>query len=194
MIGLLLLIQYLGPYHPKDPGWQHTDQKLFDHKLLNFGIYFSSTPTAISEALLPKEAVANASCISSALGLRRTSPASFHLLPANTMQLLPERLWSVPTQVHTCLEEWGLARYRTPVSKKDVGVFDPTLLNGLIPAPQTSDLSLTCPVVVQSVKTGQTPVVAFVTVVLPHQLILELELRQSAEGAPPEQVGLDRCE
>jgi hypothetical protein len=29
---------------------------------------------------------------------------------------------------------------------------------------------------------------------LPHQLILELELRKSAEGPPPEQVGLDRRE
>ena len=59
---------------------------------------------------------------------------------------------------------------------------------------ETSDLSSSCPVVDQSVKTGQIPVIAFVTVVLPHQLILELELRQSAEGAPPEQVGLDRRE
>ena len=65
---------------------------------------------------------------------------------------------------------------------------------GLLLLVEKSDLSSTCPVLVQSVKTGQTLVIAFVTVVLPHQLILELESRQSAEGAPPEQVGLDRRE
>ena len=128
MIGLLLLIQYLEPYQPKDPGWQHIDQKLFNHKLLNFGINFSSTPTAISEALLPKEAVANASCISSALRFSRGSPARVHLLPANAMQFLPELLCSVATQVHACLEEWWLARYRYPRVDKDLRVSDPALL------------------------------------------------------------------
>ena len=54
---------------------------------------------------------------------------------------------------------------------------------------EASDLSLLCPVVVQLVKTGQTPVIAFVTVVLPHQLILELDLRQSAEGARQNRSG-----
>ena len=33
---------------------------------------------------------------------------------------------------------------------------------------ETSDLSSFCPVVVQSVKTGQTSVIFFVTAVLPH--------------------------
>ena len=54
--------------------------------------------------------------------------------------------------------------------------------------------STCCPVCVQSAKSGQAPVIAFVTAGLSHQLTLELELWQSAEGAPPEQVGLDRRE
>ena len=39
---------------------------------------------------------------------------------------------------------------------------------GLLLLVEKSDLSPTCPVVVQSLKAGQTPVIAFVTVVLSH--------------------------
>ena len=53
-----------------------------------------------------------------------------------------------------------------------------------------SVLSSHCPVS----KVAQILVISFVTVVLPHQLILQLELRQSAEGAAPEQVRLNRRE
>ena len=53
-----------------------------------------------------------------------------------------------------------------------------------------SVLSSRCPVR----KIAQILVIFLVTVVLPHQLILQLELRQSAEGAAPEQVRLNRRE
>ena len=55
-------------------------------------------------------------------------------------------------------------------------------------------LSFFCPAFVQLVKSGHKPVTATVTLVLPHQLILELQLGQAAEGAAPEQIRLDRGE
>ena len=44
------------------------------------------------------------------------------------MQLLPQLLCSVPTQVHTRLEEWRLTGYRQPSVDKDLGVPGPALL------------------------------------------------------------------
>ena len=44
------------------------------------------------------------------------------------MQLLPELLCSVPAQVHACLEEWWLARYRYPRVDKDLWIPGPALL------------------------------------------------------------------
>ena len=44
------------------------------------------------------------------------------------MQLLPELLCSVATQVHTRLEEWWLSRYRYPRVDKDLRVSEPALL------------------------------------------------------------------
>ena len=44
------------------------------------------------------------------------------------MQLLPELLCSVATQVHTRLEEWWFSRYRYPRVDKDLRVSDPALL------------------------------------------------------------------
>ena len=55
-------------------------------------------------------------------------------------------------------------------------------------------LSFFCPAFVQSEKSGHKPVTATVTLVLSHQLILELQLGQAAEGAAPEQIRLDRGE
>ena len=44
------------------------------------------------------------------------------------MQLLPELLCSVPTQVHTRLEEWWFSRYRHTSVDKYLRVSDPALL------------------------------------------------------------------
>ena len=44
------------------------------------------------------------------------------------MQLLPELLCSVETQVHTRLEEWRLSGYRYPRIDKDLRVSEPALL------------------------------------------------------------------
>ena len=63
-----------------------------------------------------------------ALRLSRSSPTRLHLLPANAMQLLPELLCNVPTQVHACLEEWWFSRYGYPRVDKDLGVSQPALL------------------------------------------------------------------
>ena len=46
------------------------------------------------------------------------------------MQLLPQLLCSIPTQVHTRLEEWQLTGYRQPGVDKDLGVPGPALLVG----------------------------------------------------------------
>ncbi len=64
----------------------------------------------------------------SALRLSRSSPARVHLLPAHAVQLLPELLCSVPTQVHTSLEERWFSRYGYPRVDKDLRVSDPALL------------------------------------------------------------------
>ena len=44
------------------------------------------------------------------------------------MQLSPELLCRVPTQVQARLEEWWFSRYRYPRVDKDLRVPDPTLL------------------------------------------------------------------
>ena len=44
------------------------------------------------------------------------------------MQLSPELLCSVPTQVHACLEGWWFSRYRYPSVDKDLRVSEPALL------------------------------------------------------------------
>ena len=71
--------------------------------------------------------------VPSALRLSKSSPARVHLLPANTVQLLPQLLCSVPAQVHTCLEEWWLTRNRNPCVDKDLGIPDPALLVSVEP-------------------------------------------------------------
>ena len=44
------------------------------------------------------------------------------------MQLLPELLCGVPTQVHACLEEWWFSRYRYPRVDKDLWILCPAFL------------------------------------------------------------------
>ena len=44
------------------------------------------------------------------------------------MQLLPELLCSIPTQVHARLEEWWFSRYRYPRVDKNLRVPGPALL------------------------------------------------------------------
>ena len=44
------------------------------------------------------------------------------------MQLPPELLCRVPTQVHTCLQQWRLTGYRQPGVDKDFGIPGPALL------------------------------------------------------------------
>ena len=44
------------------------------------------------------------------------------------MQLPPELLCRVPTQVHTCLQQWWLTGYRQPCVDKDLWIPGPALL------------------------------------------------------------------
>ena len=110
------------------------------------------------------------------------------------MQLLSEVLCSVSTQIHTCFEGWWFSRHRYPCVDKDLRVSDPALLVPEEPlgffgcwtlVVEISDLYSTCPAVVQSVKTGQTSAIAFVTVVLTHQLILSLSCKPATTKQVP---------
>ena len=118
----MLLIDYRSPLQ---------DSLYFGRQIIcqfiNLLLHFTY-PAEISDPPLHVDMAAKHPRYPFATGLSRCAPARFYLLPANTMQLLPKLLCSLPAQVNTGLEEWWLARYWHTSVDNDLRVSDPALI------------------------------------------------------------------